>query len=154
LSASRTDSPFVFASYPEQLKQFYDRTGQAENARQVKAEFHPENVANWFYKKIKAWSKSLLKEYATTHIFRKTALQCARRGEDINQQVAKDARLSPSVMMTNYVKENDEEMRERSNRTYQRILASLPPEVAHRYGYTGDAGHSAPGKASCWSDCG
>jgi hypothetical protein len=37
--------------------------------------------------------------------------------------------------MTNYVKETDEEMRQRSNRTYSRILASLSPEVARRYGY-------------------
>ena len=37
--------------------------------------------------------------------------------------------------LTNYVKETDEEMRHRSNRTYARILASLPPEVARRYGH-------------------
>jgi hypothetical protein len=37
--------------------------------------------------------------------------------------------------MTNYVKETDEEMRQRSNRTFQRILASLSPEVARRYGH-------------------
>jgi hypothetical protein len=27
------------------------------------------------------------------------------------------------------------EMREKSNRTFQRIAASLPPHVAHRYGH-------------------
>jgi hypothetical protein len=37
--------------------------------------------------------------------------------------------------MTNYVKETDEEMRRKSNRTIQRIIASLPPEVASGYGY-------------------
>jgi hypothetical protein len=41
--------------------------------------------------------------------------------------------------MTNYVKETDEEMRQRSNRTYQRILASLSPKVAAQYGHIQDA---------------
>ena len=44
-------------------------------------------------------------------------------------------RLGAGVMMTSYVKETDEEMRHRSNRTYARILASLSPEVARRYGH-------------------
>ena len=38
-------------------------------------------------------------------------------------------------MMTNYVKETDEEMRAKSNRMYRRILASLDPKVAQRYGH-------------------
>jgi hypothetical protein len=38
-------------------------------------------------------------------------------------------------MMTNYVKETDDEMRRKSNRTFQRIIASLPPKVAEGYGY-------------------
>jgi hypothetical protein len=42
-------------------------------------------------------------------------------------------------MMTNYVKETDEEMRQQSNRTYGRIVASLAPELAHRYGHLQDA---------------
>ena len=40
--------------------------------------------------------------------------------------------------MANYVEETDEEMRQRSIRTYQRILASLSPEVARRYGHSED----------------
>ena len=35
-------------------------------------------------------------------------------------------------MMTNYVKETDDEMRRKSNRTFQRIIASLPADVADR----------------------
>jgi hypothetical protein len=70
-------------------------------------------------------------------VFRKTTLQHARRGEDINRQVASDASVSESVLMTNYVKESDEELRQKSNRTFQWILASLPQEVAKRYGYVG-----------------
>jgi hypothetical protein len=33
------------------------------------------------------------------HVFRKTSLQYARRGEDVNRQVAADARLGEGVMM-------------------------------------------------------
>ena len=55
-------------------------------------------------------------------------MQHARRGEDISRQIANDARVSESVLMTNYVKETDEEARQRSNRTYHRILASLSCE--------------------------
>ena len=43
-------------------------------------------------------------------------------------------------MMANYVRETDEEMRQRSNRTHHRIVASLSPKVRRRYGYVfGDA---------------
>jgi hypothetical protein len=42
--------------------------------------------------------------------------------------------------MTNYVKETDEEMRQRSNRTHRRILASLFPKVARRYGHFEEIG--------------
>ena len=38
-------------------------------------------------------------------------------------------------MLGHYVTEGDEELRQASNRTYQRIAASLPAEVARRYGY-------------------
>ena len=41
-------------------------------------------------------------------------------------------------MMGNYVEERDEEMLQRSNRTYRRIIASLPADVAKRYGYVHD----------------
>jgi hypothetical protein len=54
----------------------------------------------------------------------------------VNRLVAQDARLGESVMMTNYVMELDEEFRQRSNRTYHRILAALPLAVANRYGYS------------------
>ncbi len=54
-------------------------------------------------------------------------------GEDLNRQAAANARLGVSVMVTSYVKESDEEMRAESNRTYGRIAASLPPEIARCY---------------------
>ena len=37
--------------------------------------------------------------------------------------------------MTNYVKETDEQLRQASNRTFARILASLPPHLAQRCGH-------------------
>jgi integrase len=131
----RTDSPFVFAVYPKQVRHFYEQSCWHGPAKNVVGEFDPENLANWFYKKLKAWSRSLPKGHTSTHIFRKTSLQYARSGEDINRCVAQDARVSETVLMTNYVKETDEQLRAKSNRTYERILASLSPEVARRYGH-------------------
>jgi hypothetical protein len=135
LVALRMGSTFVFAVYPKQVRRYYEQSCRHGPAKNVVGEFAPENLANWFYKKLKAWSKSLPKGHASTHIFRKTSLQYARSGEDINRQVAQDARVSETVLMTNYVKETDEQLRAKSNRTYERILASLSPEVAHRYGH-------------------
>jgi len=133
LLAYRTDSPFVFAEYNEQIRRRHaDKPG---TVKKITEEFDPKNFGRWFYERIKEWSKSSPKGRAFVHIFRKTTLQHARRGEDINRQVAADARVGESVMMTNYVKETDEEMRQRSNRTFQRILASLSSEVALRYGH-------------------
>lgn len=131
----RTQSPFVFAAYNDQLQRFFEKRARPQLARTVGNRFEPENLGDWLHRRIVQWSKSLPKGHATTHVFRKTTLQLARRGEDVNRLVAQDARLSEGVMMTNYVMELDEEFRQRSNRTYHRILAALPLKVAERYGY-------------------
>jgi hypothetical protein len=81
------------------------------------------------------WAREQGKGHAFVHILRKTTLQHARRREDINRLVAGDARVSEAVMMTSYVKETDEEMRQKSNRTFHRFLAALPTELARRYGH-------------------
>lgn len=135
LESVRTGSPFVFGAYPAQLRRFHDSQKRSRDARNVRGDFDPANVANWFHKKVTEWSKTLPGGHATTHIFRKTTLQYARRGEDINREVARDARVSEHVMMTNYAREFDPELRARSNRTFARIAASLPSEVAARYGH-------------------
>jgi len=109
LLAIRCDSPFIFGAYNVQLRAFYER--------------------------VKDWSDSLPKGPACIHVFRKTTLQYARAGEDVNKKVAADARLGERVMMTNYVREEDPELREKSNRTYLRIASSLPDVVARRYGF-------------------
>jgi integrase len=133
LLAYRTDSSYVFADYNEQIRRRHaDKPG---TVKKITDEYDPKNFGRWFYERIKEWSKDSDKGRAFVHVFRKTTLQHARRGEDINRQVAADARVGESVLMTNYVKETDEEMRQRSNRTFTRILGSLSSEVATRYGH-------------------
>jgi hypothetical protein len=80
-------------------------------------------------------SATSAKGRAYTHVFRKTSLQYVRTGEDVNRLVAGDAKVSESVLMTSYVKETDEQMRQSSNRTFGRILASLPSDLARRCGH-------------------
>jgi hypothetical protein len=72
--------------------------------------YNPENLANWFYKKIKLWSRTLAKGHATTHLFRKTSLQFVRCDEDINRRIAQDARVSETVLTNHYIQEQDEEL--------------------------------------------
>ena len=135
LLSSRTASPFVFAAYNDQLRRFHESGRRPWMALRVAGQFQPENLGDWFYERVITWSKSLPKGPAYLHIFRKTSLQYARSGEDLNRQVSSDARLGEGVMMTSYVEETDEEMRAKSNRTFRRIAASLPPAVADRYGF-------------------
>ena len=87
------------------------------------------------YRSLREWSKTLPNGTAYLHVFRKTSLQHARRGEDLNKLVAGDASLTEAVMMSSYAEESSEELQHKSNRTFRRILASLPLEVSTRYGY-------------------
>jgi integrase len=135
LQAIRTGSPYVFSAYPRQLQDHYRAKGNHHLAAQVKDEFCPENLGDWFHHRIRDWSGKLPNGRATPHVFRKTSLQIARRGEDLNRQVAKDAKLTEAVMMKNYVNLADGEMRAASNRTFQRLVRSLPPHVAREYGH-------------------
>ena len=75
---------------------------------------------------------------AYLHVFRKTGLQFAHDGvaAGVSGSVAADAGVSETVLLGHYVKPN---LRDQSNRTYRRLLASLPPAVATRYGYSEDA---------------
>jgi hypothetical protein len=83
---------------------------------------------------VKDWSETIPNGSACIHVFRKTTLKYARAGEDANRRVASDARVSEHVMMTHYVTEGDPELREKSNRTFERIRLSLLPTVAVAYG--------------------
>lgn len=131
----RCDSPFVFGAYNAQLRAFYERGSRPWQADRIASSFNPTNLGDWFYERVKHWSDALPRGSACIHVFRKTTLQYARAGEDVNKQVAADARLGERVMMTNYVREEDPELREKSNRTYHRIASSLPHRVARRYGH-------------------
>jgi integrase len=135
LEVIRTESSFVFAAYTGQLRRFHERNSRSDNARRVRKEFKPMCLGDWFADRVDDWSASLPNGHAHTHVLRKTTLQYARAGEDVNRQVATDARVGESVMMTSYVKETDEQQRQASNRTFARILASLPANLAQRCGY-------------------
>jgi integrase len=139
LQALRTQSPFVFAAYNRQLKDHYRQSTRPGTTKAVDDDFQPEAIGSWFYNRIVDWSANQPRGKAYIHVFRKTSLQYARRGEDANHQLAKDARVSERVMMSHYVEEGDPELREASNRMYDRLLASLPPAVAKRYGYVAPA---------------
>lgn len=136
LLSFRTTNPYVFAAYNDQLRQNYLRRKIPLVAALVGKEYVPQSFADWLQSRIPEWAKEAGAPHATPHVFRKTALQHARRGEDINRQVAQDAKVTTSVMMRHYVSEREEELRHASNRTFARISASLPPDVAIRYGYS------------------
>ena len=135
LLSLRNDSPYVFGCYSHQLKSIHLSRGKTSAARRVIAEFNPVNVGDWMYRQVVDWSKTLPNGSAYLHIFRKTSIQYARSGEDLNRIVANDAKLTESVMMKSYARETDEELRQKSNRTYRRICNSLSVEVSARYGY-------------------
>ena len=90
---------------------------------------------DWLYDRLAEWSANHADGHVSPHVFRKTSLQYARIGEEATMHVAEDARVSASVVKKHYVKETDDLLRKRSNRTYHRILAGLSPEVARRYGH-------------------
>jgi len=139
LDAIRSDNDYVFAAYNQQLRKHHEDKGRNDTAGRVASEFKPLCLGDWFADRINDWSSTLTKGHAHTHVFRKTSLQYVRSGEDVNRQVASDARVSESVPMTSYVKETDEQLRQASNRTFTRILASLPASLARRCGHV-DAG--------------
>jgi hypothetical protein len=134
LLAIRTDSPYVFAAYVEQLRSFYASSKLPWKVGMVGEEFRPVNLADWFHERLVEWSASAPNGHATTHVFRKTSLQYALRGESTSR-VAADARVSEGVLLTAYAKVTDPERRAESNRTFTRIAASLPAEVAARFGH-------------------
>jgi hypothetical protein len=123
------------AAYNDQLCRHHEVKGRSDNARRVGRAFKPLCLGDWFADRIEDWSAGLEKGHAHTHVFRKTSLQFVRSGEDLNRQVARDARVSESVLMTSYVKETDEQIRQASNRTFARILASLQVDLTRRCGH-------------------
>lgn len=132
LSRYRVSSRFVFAAYTQQI-----RAAHAANVgclKKIRDDFSPRNFGRWFYERVKEWSATRVNGRAYVHIFRKTALQLAHDGEDEESSlnVARDAGVSEHVLLGHYVKPK---LWHKSNRTFRRILAGLPAEVARRYGH-------------------
>jgi hypothetical protein len=135
LMNQKTGSPFVFAAYNDQLRAQHAQNPRRGTVNIVGQQFSPAAFYEWFAKRMVEWAKAEERPHATHHAFRRTALQAARRGEDRNERVARDARVSRAVMMEHYVDETDEELRQASNRTFYRLIAGMAPEVSERYGY-------------------
>jgi len=135
LESIRCESDYVFGDYSRQLREFHLRNGNNRAASQVSEEFSPVNLGDWMYHRVSEWSENSPNGSAYLHIFRKTGLQLALSGEHAKIDVANDASITPAVMATSYAQEFDEELWHKSNRTYRRIRASLPLDVAVRYGY-------------------
>lgn len=94
---------------------------------------------DWFQERIKDWAEAGKRPHAYPHVFRKTALKRARMGEDRLSEIAEDAKLSASVLVKNYAPDDDELMRQASNRMFMRLIEGLPQQVALRYGHSVEA---------------
>jgi hypothetical protein len=101
----------VFGGYADQLRSFHEQSGRASATGRVRTEFDPDNLGEWMYRQVSDWSKAHGRRAAYLHVFRKTTLQYARSGEDVNRIVANDARITEGVMMRSYARETDEELR-------------------------------------------
>lgn len=136
LVALRTDSQYVFAVYPDQLRLHHQSGPRPWLSAKVRADFAPENLGDWFYHRIVEWSKTQADSAAFVHVFRKTGLQHAVDGEAESRRVAEDAQVSLRVMTTHYTPAQERQLRDKSNRTFERIVKSLPLPILLRYGYT------------------
>lgn len=132
--AHRTASPFVFAAYVDQITKVH-----AENAapQEDPAGVHGQELRRWLYERVKDWAVTQPRGTTYLHIFRKTGLQFTHDGEEeeTSKRVASDAGVSEAVLLGHYVKPK---LWRKSNRTFRRLLASLPPAVASRYGHAED----------------
>jgi hypothetical protein len=135
LSKIKSDSPYVFAAYNTQIRRHYTERKRTVAAHKVSEEYNPTAFADWFHAKLVDWSKTATNGHATQHAFRKTGLQFAYRGGIADSKIAADASITESVMHGNYVDDTDQELFLKSNRTFERIVASLPLKIAQRYGY-------------------
>jgi hypothetical protein len=135
LAAVRMKSPFVFASYNDQIRRFHDRNGRPDIARRVGEVFSPQCLGNWLADRMEDWSSPLANGHAYVHLLRKSAMQFALDGENINREVAGDLRVGEAVMNKSYVKETDEALRQKSNRTFYRIPLNWPRDLQERLGH-------------------
>lgn len=132
------DNPYVFAAYSKQLQSHHVSQGRHDLAMRVRVEFVPDNFGDWFYEQITRWANSNGYPKACVHAFRNTALQFAVDGAVINDGVAKDAGVHVEVMKKHYTSETERLLREKSNRTFERISQSLDQQVLVCFGYSAD----------------
>lgn len=141
LESLRTEKDFVFDGYAKQIRQLHHSRGKIGTASHVRESFIPSNASDWLYRQVADWSESAKGGPAGLHVFRKTALQHATEGEEIASRVAGDARVTAGVMTSHYVIDSDKRLREASNRTFARLVTSLPSDIAARYGHNADSEH-------------
>lgn len=130
------DSSYVFAAYSDQVRMHHATSARPNRASKIRDDFVPKNFGEWLYHRISEWSQSQPDGTACLHAYRKTGLQFAVDGDVTNKRVAADARVNVGVMTTHYTNEQEKQLREKSNRTFDRIARGLPEEVLIRYGYT------------------
>ena len=136
LAAMRTRSnPFVFAAYNDQLRRFHERSARPDNARRVGEIFSPQCLGDWLADRMDDWSANLPTGHAHVHVLRKTTMQYALEGENTNREVAADLRVGEAVMNESYVKETDEALRQKSNRTFYRLPRQWPRDLQQRLGH-------------------
>ena len=136
LLSIQTSSPFVFGVYPDELRSHHKSSSRPWLWKTVRSDFKPYNLADWFYHRIGDWAACQADSSACIHVFRKTGLQFAVDGESENRAVAKDASVSVRVMTTHYTNEESRQLRQKSTRTFERIVSGASSEVLAHYGYT------------------
>jgi integrase len=132
LAARLPTSEFIFAVYSQQIRLAH--IGNRGCLNRIRDEFTAKNFGRWFYERIKEWRSGQPSDDTNVHVFRKTSLQLAHDGEDLgtSRKVADDAGVSESVLLGHYVNPT---LWRKSNRTYYRILATLPADLAALFGY-------------------
>jgi hypothetical protein len=80
LERYRTESPFVWAGYVDQLRDYHKTTGHGSSASKVK-DFNPQRLRISFQKWIGQWSRMNKVEGLSHHAFRRTGLQWSREGQ-------------------------------------------------------------------------
>ena len=131
LPAIRANSPFVFAAYNHQARLFHWKCNRPTDASLVTMTFAPTISVGGSSGDFSAGPKP--SERASLNpCFSQDFASIRQAGRNVNNQVARDDRVGTAVMMRHYVKEDDPERRNASNRTFYRIADSLAPETARR----------------------
>lgn len=141
----KTKSPFVLAAYSPQLRKHYEALSNRLFASNVSEEFVPRSFVDWFQERLGDWAAAEQRPHAYPHVFRKTALKRARIGEDRLQEVADDAKLTASVLIKHYAPDDDDLMRQASNRGCSCVSRRACPSMFSEVRPHRRAGQRRPG---------